>query len=198
MINGLLVLAGGRGRRIGTPKAWLQWDGQPLLLRILDRLSPLAPEPPIVVAQPGQELPSGHYRRVDDQIPDSGPLAGLAAGLKKYAKDKPDARIAIVGCDYPFADAKVFEALAELAPKAAIVLPRWGSRTHPLHAIWRAELWAECDRAVAAGELAVHALLRRVPHHVVDAAEVNPSTDLERALLNLNDRDDLRRARALS
>jgi molybdopterin-guanine dinucleotide biosynthesis protein A len=130
MINGLLVLAGGRGRRIGTPKAWLQWDGQPLLLRILDRLSPLAPEPPIVVAQPGQELPSGHYRRVDDQIPDSGPLAGLAAGLKKYAKDKPDARIAIVGCDYPFADAKVFEALAELAPKAAIVLPRWGSRTH--------------------------------------------------------------------
>jgi molybdopterin-guanine dinucleotide biosynthesis protein A len=167
MINGLLVLAGGSGRRLGTPKAWLEWDGQPLLLRIIDRLSRLALEPPIVVAQPGQELPSGDYRRVDDQIPDSGPLAGLAAGLKRHAKDKPYARIAVIGCDYPFADPK-------------------------------AELWVECDRAVAAGELAVHALLRRVPHHVVDAAEVNASTDLERALLNLNDRDDLRRARAFS
>jgi molybdopterin-guanine dinucleotide biosynthesis protein A len=198
MIDGLLVLAGGHGRRLGMPKAWIEWDGQPLLLRILDRLAPLAPEPPIVVAQPGQELPDGNYQRADDQIADSGPLAGLAVGLNKHANNKPDARIAVVGCDYPFADPRVFKALAELAPDAVAILPRWGSRTHPLHAIWSAKLWVECDRAVAAGQLAVHALLQRVPHRVIDAAEIDALTDPERVLLNLNDRDDLKRARAFS
>ncbi len=198
MIDGLLVLAGGRGHRLGMPKAWLEWNGQPLLLRILDRLASLAPEPTIVVAQPGQELPNGKYRRVDDLIADSGPLAGLAAGLAKHAKNKTDAHIAVVGCDYPFAHPKVFEALVELAPDAAVVLPRWGGRTHPLHAVWSADLWVECDRAVAAGKLAVHTLLKCVPHRVIDAAEIDALTDPERVLLNLNDRDDLKRARALS
>lgn len=198
MINGLLILAGGRGDRLGMPKAWLDWDGQPLLLRILDRLAPLAPESPIVVAQPGQELPDGDYRRVDDRIADAGPLAGLAAGLNEHANSRTDARIAVVGCDYPFADRGLFEALADLAPDAAVVLPRWGSRTHPLHAIWNAELWLECDRAVAAGQLAVYALLQRVSHRVIDASEIDALTDPERVLLNLNDRNDLKRARAFS
>lgn len=198
MIDGLLVLAGGRGRRLGMPKAWLDWGGQPLLLRILDRLAPLAPEPPIVVAQANQELPDGDYRRVDDRIADSGPLAGLAAGLNEHANHKTDARIAVVGCDYPFAHPRLFKALAELFPEAAVALPRWGSRTHPLHAIWSAELWVECDRAIAAGQLAVHALLQGVPHRIIDATEIDALTDPERVLLNLNDRDDLKRARALS
>lgn len=198
MIDGLLVLAGGHGNRLGMPKAWLEWDGRPLLLRILDRLATLAPESPIVVAQPGQELPDGDYRRVDDRVPDSGPVAGLAAGLNEHANSRTDARIAVVGCDYPFADPKVFEALAEFAPDAAVALPRWGSRTHPLHAIWNAELWLECDRAIAAGQLAVRALVQCLPHHVIDAGEIDGLTDPERVLLNLNDRDDLKRARAFS
>lgn len=198
MIAGVLILAGGRGQRLGMPKAWLEWDGNPLLLRILDRLTPLAPEPPIVVAQPGQALPRGDYRRMDDQIADSGPLAGLAAGLSEYADKKTDARIAVVGCDYPFVDPGVFEALAKLAPEAKVVLPRRGSRTHPLHAIWSAELWVECDRAVATGQLAVHALVKNLPHRVIDAAEIDSLTDPDRVLLNLNDRDDLRRAQAFS
>ncbi len=198
MIDGVLVLAGGRGDRLGMPKAWLEWRGQSLLLRILDRLAPLGPELPIVVAQPGQELPAGDYRRIDDRIADSGPLAGLAAGLRAHVSDRSDARIAVVGCDYPFADPAVFEALAERAPEAKVILPRRGSRTHPLYAIWSAELWIECDRAVVAGELAVHALVQRIPHRVIDAAEIDPSIDPDRVLLNLNDRDDLRRARAFS
>jgi molybdopterin-guanine dinucleotide biosynthesis protein A len=198
MINGVLVLAGGRGRRLGMPKAWLDWDGRPLLLRILDRLAPLAAEPPIVVARPGQALPDGNYQRVDDRITDCGPLAGLAAGLKACADRHPGARIAVTGCDYPYAKATLFETLATLAPEAAVVLPSWRGKTHPLHAIWSADLWIECDRAVTAGDLAVHSLVQRTPHHFVDATEIESLTDPARVLLNLNDRADLKRARASS
>ena len=198
MINGVLLLAGGHGRRLGMPKPWLDWDGQPLLLRMLDRLAPLAAEPPIVVARPGQALPDGDYQRVDDRITDCGPLAGLAAGLKAFADSDPGARIAVTGCDYPYAKATVFETLAALAPEATVVLPSLRGKTHPLHAIWSADLWIECDRAVTAGDLAVHSLLQRTAHHIVDAAEIESLTDPARSLLNLNDRGDLKQARASS
>jgi molybdopterin-guanine dinucleotide biosynthesis protein A len=198
MIDGVLVLAGGRGRRLGMPKAWLGWDGQPLLLRILDRLTQLSAEPPIVVAHPGQELPHGDYQRVDDRITDCGPLAGMAAGLKACAERYSSARIAVTGCDYPFAEAVLFETLAHMTPAAAVVLPRWRGRTHPLHAIWSADLWVECHRSVAAGQLAVQSLVQNTSHHVVDATEIDALADPDRALLNLNDRADLKRARASS
>ena len=37
----LLVLAGGHSRRMGRDKATLEWEGTPLLLRVLGRFSPL-------------------------------------------------------------------------------------------------------------------------------------------------------------
>ncbi len=161
-------------------------------------MTQLSAEPPIVVAHPGQELPHGDYQRVDDRITDCGPLAGMAAGLKACAERYSSARIAVTGCDYPFAEAVLFETLAHMTPAAAVVLPRWRGRTHPLHAIWSADLWVECHRSVAAGQLAVQSLVQNTSHHVVDATEIDALADPDRALLNLNDRADLKRARASS
>src|SRR5947208_3859822 len=55
-ICALLILAGGKSSRMGRPKAWLPFHGQPMLARVLDRLAPLFEER-VVVRAPRQELP---------------------------------------------------------------------------------------------------------------------------------------------
>ncbi|HUP01645.1 MAG TPA: molybdenum cofactor guanylyltransferase [Gemmatimonadota bacterium] len=190
----VLVLAGGSSRRLGTSKAWLAWDDTPLLIRILERLSPLA-ERTIVAARPGQALPDGRFERVDDDLPGAGPLAALAAGLARVAADDPAARVAVSACDYPFADPNLLAALAVAAPQADVVLPRWQGELHPLQAVWRAAVASRCAHALGEGTRRVRDLIARLDGVVVDAAGLAGVLAPGRALLNLNDPADLDRAR---
>src|SRR5437899_11335341 len=93
----LVVLAGGRSSRMGRPKAWLPFHGQPMLARVLDRLAPLFEEQ-VVVRAPGQELPDVEARFVADEQPGLGPVAGLAAGLAAVTRPPPCA----ASCAPPF------------------------------------------------------------------------------------------------
>lgn len=187
----VLILAGGSGRRLGTPKAWLDWNGVPLLLHVIDRLALLA-SPVLVSARVGQDLPRGPYERVEDSIPDAGPLAGLAAGLGEVARVDPKARVAVCACDYPFADPGLFRALAA-ADAAAVVLPSHDGHDHPLHAVWRAGAASACARALADGDRRVSAALDALETRVIPAARLASAT----ALLNVNDPATLARARAI-
>lgn len=79
-----VILAGGESRRMGTPKAWLDLAGEPMLHRVT-RLVGAACPVVVVVATAGQPLPPlpQGVVRVDDP-PDrsgGGPLVGAATGL---------------------------------------------------------------------------------------------------------------------
>lgn len=186
----LLVLAGGFSRRMGRDKATLPWEGQPLLLRVIERLQPIATEI-WVSARPGQELPSGAYRRIDDARPGDGPLAGLAQGLA--AIDPRAVPVAVAACDYPYAEPALFSALRAAAPEAAVALPLLDGRAHPLLAVWRSDVAAACEGALARGERRVREVLDEVEAFEIEAAELS-GIDGGRVLLNVNDPAALRSA----
>jgi molybdopterin-guanine dinucleotide biosynthesis protein A len=194
----LLVLAGGFSRRMGRDKATLPWEGTPLLLRVLDRLAPLASEI-WVAARPGQDLPPGDYRRIDDARPGDGPLAGLAQGLAAIdprANGDPEsngAPVAVAACDYPHAEAGLFRALRAAAPDAAVALPLLDGRAHPLMAVWRSNVAPACARALERGARRVREVLEEVDAVEIEAAAL-PGIDLAKALLNVNDPSTLSRA----
>lgn len=179
----LLVLAGGFSRRMGRDKATLPWEGLPLLLRVIERLRPIATEI-WVSARPGQELPSGAYRRIDDARPGDGPLAGLAQGLA--AVDPGAVPVAVAACDYPYAEPALFPALRAAAPEAAVALPLLDGRAHPLLAVWRSDVAAACERALARGARRVREVLDEVQAFEIETAEL-PGIDGGRALQNVND-----------
>lgn len=171
---------------MGRDKAGLSWEGEPLLSRVIARLSPAA-DGVWVSARPGQELPPGTYRRVDDRRPGEGPLAGLAAGLAAIGGSRA---VAVAACDYPFAEPALFPALLRAAPDAAAVVPVLDGRSHPLMAIWRADAAEACERALARGARRVREVLEEIGTVEVPVTELGLA-EPERALLNVNDRETL-------
>jgi molybdopterin-guanine dinucleotide biosynthesis protein A len=188
----LLVLAGGHSRRMGRDKATLEWEGEPLLLRVIGRLAPIASSV-WVAARPGQALPAGGYRRVEDERPGEGPLAGLSVGLAAIARERAAAPVAIAACDYPHADPALFPALLSVSPEAAAIVPVLDGRSHPLLAVWRSDLAAACERALARGARRVRDVLGEAGAVEVDAREIL-GNDAERALRNVNDPGTLNEA----
>lgn len=117
----LLVLAGGRGERLGgREKAELVLEGRSLLERVLAAAPTLGGEVVVVGRTP---VPAGVLTTLEDP-PDGGPVAGIAAGLAALdAARRPGGRrpapwVAVAAVDQPTAAAALTslqEALAEVA-----------------------------------------------------------------------------------
>lgn len=97
----LLILAGGRGERLGgQDKAALEVGGRTLLDRVLEGAEQLGGSVVVVGDTP---VPDGVARTLEDP-PDGGPVAGIAAGLVALdAADAGDGRGAAGGDARPAA-----------------------------------------------------------------------------------------------
>lgn len=166
-----VVLAGGRSRRMGQPKAALEIGGEPLLRRVIGRLrgalpgllvvgpEELAPLVPEVVVIPDARPAAG---------PLAGPLAGLEAALSYLAAlpGKPYRRAFVVACDMPFVAPALVRAMALFAAteaSAAEAAALRGERgLEPLHAVYSLSLWGDVTALLDSGERSMGALLGRV------------------------------------
>jgi molybdenum cofactor guanylyltransferase len=82
----LVVLAGGHGKRMGGPKAWLELDRRPILQWLLERMQWTGPTmlacAPSNVHPPGCEL---FDRECVDPSDDLGPLRGILTALNELS-----------------------------------------------------------------------------------------------------------------
>lgn len=177
-----IVLVGGGSTRMGRPKAWLDFDGLPLLARVVERVRPAVDEI-VLVAAPGQELPPvGDVTVVRDTHPGEGPLPALAVGLATIAAPWALA----VGCDGPLLRAGVVDHLAALrADECDAIVPVWNDRPQPLVALYRRTLRPTLDAMVADGERRLQAIaglprVRRVEAEALCA--LDPAGDSFRSL----------------
>lgn len=77
-----VILCGGESRRMGRPKAWLPFGPEVMLQRVV-RLVGAVAAPIVVVAAPGQDLPTlpAEVSIVRDEISGRGPSAGTRGRL---------------------------------------------------------------------------------------------------------------------
>lgn len=135
---GAVVLCGGESSRMGRPKAWLPFGGEPLLVRVVRRVAEAA-SPVVVVAAPGQVLPPlpPEVRVVRDAVSGQGPLQGLLAGLEALA----DLATAAFACatDAPFLCPALVRRLETLRREGDhdAAVPRAHGHVHPLAAVYR-------------------------------------------------------------
>jgi molybdopterin-guanine dinucleotide biosynthesis protein A len=99
------VLAGGRGRRMGTPKPLAQLAGAPLIERPLAAAREAGLNA-VVVAKAGTPLPAGLevWHEPDEPF---HPLLGIVTALERAGGP-----VVAVACDQPFVPAALLERLA--------------------------------------------------------------------------------------
>jgi cyclic pyranopterin phosphate synthase len=184
-----LVLAGGRGRRMGRPKGSLVHEGGTLASRAAAALARVADEV-LVATAPHDPNPAPGFPAIEDGPPAGrGPLAGIASGFAA----RPGADLLVLACDYPRVETDLLRALAARAAaiEADVVLLADGAgRDHPLVAVWRSTAAAAVERSVALGSLRVSDLVDSVRAIRVGPGEL-PAHDLDRALVNWNRPEDL-------
>lgn len=175
-----IVLAGGQSQRLGRNKALIELGGQPLIARVLDKLSQLCDE--LIVSANEVELYADLPARVvPDVIPGRGALSGIHAGLTAMH----NAWAVVVACDMPFLSLPLLRYMTVVAPGYDVVVPRVDRYYEPLHALYAASCTAPIAQLVTEGPRRIVDLYQRVRVREVTTEEVQ-LLDAELAFFNVN------------
>jgi molybdenum cofactor guanylyltransferase len=189
---GGIVLCGGKSSRMGRAKLSLPFGGETLLGRVV-RIVREVVSPVVVVAGPEHdlpELPAGTLV-ARDEIPNQGPLGGLAAGMAAL-RGRADA-VYLSACDVPLLRPEFVRALIEsLGTHEAAV--GWDGQFYPLSGVYRLSLEARVKQLIAAGRLAAQFLARECEARLVNIQELRAVDPELVSLHNVNCPEDYREA----
>lgn len=148
----ILLLAGGRGQRMGgQDKGLLPWHGQPLVAHLQRLTRPMTDDLIISCNRNHEQYAPYADQLVSDDSPDfPGPLAGIRAGLAAARH----AHLLILPCDVPNIDVGLLLGLCEAARRnpQLPVMVRHGEFWEPLICIIPTHLKTQVEQAWDAGE----------------------------------------------
>ena len=194
---GCIVLAGGKGLRLGQDKASETIDNRSLLERVISRLNFFNSDI-LVVAAPKQSFPrlSGYpeLRVVTDVYPNKGPLGGVYTGLKASNSFYN----LVVACDMPFLNQSLLRYMMRISAGFDLVVPRLGDLIEPLHAVYSKGCLAPAGSLLEQGDLRVRQLFNLVRVKYVEAEEIDRFDPEHLSFFNINNEADLERAKRLA
>ncbi|HEX2603034.1 MAG TPA: molybdenum cofactor guanylyltransferase MobA [Oxalicibacterium sp.] len=185
-----LILAGGRGTRMGTvDKGLQQFRGAPMAMHVMMRLSPQVDR---IMINANQNL--GPYEGFGvpvwpDQMPDfAGPLAGLQTGMVHCETEY----LVTAPCDSPFLPTDLVQRLADAleADDADVAIAVTGEgearQPHPVFCLTKASLLPHLTHYLQEGG-------RKFEKWYASLKSVEVHFDDEDAFRNINTLDDLRK-----
>ncbi|MFZ0300282.1 MAG: molybdenum cofactor guanylyltransferase [Candidatus Sulfotelmatobacter sp.] len=183
----IFVLAGGKSARMGTDKAFVEYEGRTLLARALDLARSVASSVWIVGSQ---EKFAAFAPVVEDVFRDCGPLGGIHAALLGSLTELN----LMLAVDMPFVSRAFLQYLitqARGAPDAAVIVPRSDGRRQPLCAIYRREFGEVAERALRAGQNRIDRLFEEVHTRVIEQEELEGAGFSSGIFRNLNTPEEL-------
>ena len=158
----ILLLAGGRGQRMGgQDKGLLEWHGEPLIAHLHRKTRPLSDDL-IISCNRNLEKYAPYADQLvhDDEGDFPGPLAGIRAGLKAARHT----HLLVLPCDVPRIDAALLTSMREAAsqhPDTPLML-RHDDHWEPLLCVIPVTLSAEFETAWNDGERSPGRLMRKL------------------------------------
>jgi len=192
-----IILAGGKGLRLGRDKALETINGRDLLHRVVSRLSFLESDIVIVATEKQRLSWFGDYpevKIVTDIYPDKGPLGGIYTGLVTS-----DTRYnLVVACDMPFLSQPLLGYMVQLSANFDLVIPRWNGLVEPLHAVYSKDCLTAMESTLKQGILSVTKLLSLVRVRYVEAEEIERFDPKHLSFFNVNTEADLAMAKEIA
>jgi len=180
-----VILAGGKSSRMGTAKALLRFDNDPLIVHIARKLNAFFPDL-VIVAAPGQELPPVAGKIVRDEVAYQGPVGGIYYGLNAAAGEF----CFVTSCDVPFLSSDLITYLVSLIKDHDIVAPYWQDRFQPLCAVYRRTVLPLLSEQLARGELRPIYLYDKVRTRRVGEEEIRRLDPDGLSFFNMNSPED--------
>ena len=182
-----VVLAGGRSRRFGSPKARARLAGTTLLEHALGILREAGLETG-VIANRAEDLPALSDIPVQaDLRPGAGPLGGLHAALS-WARERADAGIFLLGVDLPLVPPALVARLVQLFDAARPTVPASPGPLgmEPLCACYPVGLVAAAEEWLAAGRFGMGEFVRAHDPVVVARDQLASVAGAAHTFLNVN------------
>lgn len=156
---GTLILAGGKGRRMGGQnKALLQLEQKTFLSRLEEALSGF--EEKLISLQDDSWLGDSAFSPVFDEVTDRGPIEGLRRGLARCRSDA----LLVVACDMPLFSEELAKALIRESEDLDVLICRdREGKLHPLCGVYSKQCLPAIESLIAQGDYRVRNLLKMVP-----------------------------------
>lgn len=187
------VLAGGASSRMGTDKAFIEIEGEPMVARAVGALRAAGAAPVLVVGGDHARLSALGLDHVPDRHPGEGPLGGVITALGALGPldgSGPDA-VVILPCDVkapdPAAVRLVIERLADPTdrseagpPPADMVVPLGGGAPQWMHAGWHRHCLPRLSQAFATGARGLGEVARQLRTVAVEVPGTSWFADADR------------------
>ena len=178
---------------MGKDKALLPFLEEPLISRVIQRLSHLADEVLVTTNHP-EDYKFLNLPLFPDLVPGRGALGGLYTALS--AASHP--LVGIVACDMPFASPELLKGEREILiedPGLAAVIPAMPGGNEPFHAVYRkAVCLPAVQAALDAGKWRADSWWGQVRLRMLSPEEVERYDPGGRAFWNVNTPDELAQA----
>jgi molybdopterin-guanine dinucleotide biosynthesis protein A len=177
---------------MGADKAFLEFQGQTLLVRALALIDHVCPRVAIV----GDTTRfSGYGSVVEDVYSGCGPLAGIHAAL---ASSSAESNL-MLAVDMPFVSEGLLRYLFAIAEEsgAVVTVPRTAKGLQPLCAVYRREFASVADSSLRAGKYKIDVIFAGVALRIIEEDELVKAGFSERNFLNINTPEDRRQAEDL-
>lgn len=184
------ILAGGKSRRMGRDKAWLDLgDGVPLVRRVANVLEQVANE--IVVVANDERFASLGYPLIADRYGEKGAFGGISTAVAATRGEL----ICVAACDMPWPSPDVYRLLVRSAEGYDVAIPLIGGDFETMHAVYRRSCLPAMERSLARGEMRIVSFFPEVRLHVVSEDEIRAVDPELRSFTNLNTPEELAQAR---
>jgi molybdopterin-guanine dinucleotide biosynthesis protein A len=175
------VLAGGRSRRMGCDKAFLEISGGTLLARALAAVRAVTAD--VRIVGPVSRF-AAHAPTIEDVYAERGPLGGIHAALCASGKELN----LMAAVDLPRITPALLRFLCEQArgSGAVVTVPHAGGRLQPLCAVYRGEFARLAAEALEQGRNRIDLLFERCRVRVIAEEELRSAGFDAAMFANLN------------
>lgn len=182
-MKSIIILCGGRSRRMGKDKGSLILDNKPMILHVLDTAKDIADEIILVLRDQKQiekykpilKNKNMSIKVVTDETKDLGPLVGISTGLSQIKSEYAQ----ILPCDSPFISKEFVLKMFKIAKDSEFdaVVPIWDDgHIEPLHSIYKKNVVNIIRNLIKKERLDVRSLISELDVKYIDVGELDGTT----------------------
>jgi molybdopterin-guanine dinucleotide biosynthesis protein A len=147
-----VILAGGQSKRMGREKAWVRYEGKPLIQAAVEKIRSLSVDQVFISAREDQDYSHLNCRVLFDLEPGLGPLSGIERALRESVSPL----VLVLPVDLPRMTAECLNALAQSCDRFSGAIAKVNSELQPLVAVYPKRCHAYAVNGIARGDYAVH------------------------------------------